>query len=101
MVTTSISYSNTLMYPESHSLNVPTGIVDRIEDNQYVVIIFDSEDKQVVCEVEDLPEKARHSGAVIEADINGEDISNMNYLPDEERSNRERLNEKRDRLTEE
>lgn len=81
-------------------LNVPTGIVDRIEDDQHIVIIFDSEDREVVCEVEKLPEEARHSGAVIEADINEDDVSNINYLPDEEKSNRERMREKRDRLTE-
>lgn len=80
---------------------MPTGIVDRIEDDQHVVIIFDSENKQVVCARENLPEEVCHSGAVIEADIDKDHISNIDYLPDEEESRRERIERKRDRLTEE
>lgn len=82
-------------------LGMSIGIVDRIEDDRYIVIIFDAEDKQIVCECEDLPKEVHHSGAVIEADINKDDISNINCLPDKEKSNRERMREKRDRLTEE
>lgn len=77
------------------------GTVDRIEDEEHIVIIFNSEDTQFVCEIEDLPEEARHSGAVIRADIGKDDISNIDYLPDREESNRKRIREKRDGLTEE
>jgi hypothetical protein len=79
---------------------VLTGTVDRIEDDRHIVIIFDAEDRQVVCDAEDLPEEVRHPGAVIEADINEDGISNISYLPEEEKSNRKEIEEKRDRLTE-
>lgn len=80
---------------------MPIGIIDRIEDDRHIIIIFYSEDRQVVCEHGDLPEEACHSGAVIEADIDEDDISNVNYLPDEEKSKRERMRRKRDELMEE
>lgn len=80
---------------------MPTGIVDRIEDDQHIIIIFESENRQVVCEHKNLPEEACHTGAVIEANINEDHISDVNYLPEKEESNKERIKRKRDKLTEE
>lgn len=72
------------------------GIVDRIEDNKHIVIIFESEDKQIVCGVDYLPKEARHSGAVVDADVEGDKILEANYLPDVEEENREKVRRKRD-----
>lgn len=77
------------------------GTVDRIEDGEHAVIVLSSTDEQTVCAVEDLPHEARHSGAVIELELADEDVSKVNYLPDEEETNRERISRKRDEATDE
>lgn len=94
-----VTGSNTLIYSEKITQFMLKGIVDRIEDETYAVIVFSSEESQIVCEVENLPEEARHSGAVIEFEVENDSISKVNYLLGEEESNKERINRKRDEAT--
>lgn len=76
------------------------GIVDRVEDGEYVVILFESEDKQVVKKKDNLPDKICHSGAVIEADINDNKLTNIKYLDEKEKERREKMEKKREKLSE-
>jgi hypothetical protein len=76
------------------------GIVDRIEDEKYVVILFESENKKVVKEKDNLPNEICHPDAVIEADLNDDELTNIKYLANREKKRREKLEKKRERLSE-
>lgn len=76
------------------------GIVDRVEDGEYVVILFESEDKQVVKKKDNLPDEICHAGAVIEADINDNKLTNIKYLDEKEKERREKMEKKREKLSE-
>ena len=76
------------------------GIVDRIEDDRYVVILFESKNKQIVKEKSELPSEICHSDAIIEAELDNNDLQNIRYLDEKTEKRQQRMEEKRERLSE-
>lgn len=76
------------------------GIVDRIEDNKYVVILFESENKQIIKEKSELPNEICHADAIIEAELDGDNIYNIRYLDEKTQKRQTEMDEKRKELSE-
>lgn len=77
------------------------GTVDRIEDGEYAVIISSEDNFQEVLELTNLPKDAQHEGAVVEVQIDdNSNIVNLEYKSELEKERRERINSKRQSVTE-
>lgn len=77
------------------------GTVDRIEDGEYAVIISSEDNFQEILELTNLPKDAQHEGAVVEIQIDdNSNIVNLEYKSELEKERRERINSKRQSVTE-
>jgi hypothetical protein len=77
------------------------GTVDRIEDGKYAVIISSEDNFQEVLELTNLPKDAQHEGAVVEVQVDdNSNIVNLEYKSELEKERRERINSKRQSVTE-
>lgn len=75
------------------------GIVDRIEDDQYVVILFESENRQIIREKRELPDKICHPDAIIEAKLEDDKLQNIIYLDEKTEKRKKQMKEKREELS--
>ena len=79
-----------------------TAVVDRIVDGETAVLLLE-DDGEVVEQrdvpVETLPDAARIDGGVLLVTVEGETITEYEYLPDETAKRRERAQERFNRLS--
>ena len=79
-----------------------TAVVDRIVDGETAVLLLEDGDEVVEqrdVPVEILPDAARSDGGVLRVSVEGDTITDYEYLPDETAERRERAQERFDRLS--
>ncbi|MES3517356.1 MAG: DUF3006 domain-containing protein [Natronomonas sp.] len=90
-----------------------TAVVDRIVDGKTAVLLVERADSdansaeatdgtpvaEITLPAEELPTEGRHGGAVLEIDRDDGEVVAIRHRPAEERTRRDRIREKLDRLS--
>ncbi|APW98445.1 DUF3006 domain-containing protein [Halobiforma lacisalsi AJ5] len=79
-----------------------TATLDRIVDGETGVLLLEADGEtvdQLTIDVTRLPADGRHEGAVFAVTLEGDELSDIEYRPEETDSRRKRLQERLDRLS--